>query len=439
MLSVRQKLVTLIFAISVALAPLAALGQQYMPLPPNSVIGNVNNGPAAPANAVPLNELAASLMRSGGLVQGPATATPGHVVVFGSSPTSIVDNGAVAGSGTVTQVTCGPGLTGGTFSISGTCAQNGNYSGLALQNCTLAASVALNILTVALKDNSGGDPSATSPCNINYQNAGSGSTSLVQQTAPLSINTNATGATLGSSSGVAFRLWVVSFNNSGANVLALINCSNASTIFPLNEGVVVSSTAISGSATSAGVFYTPNGTTISSAAFRILGYIEYSSGLTTAGTYTSAPTAIQMFGPGVKKPGDVVQTAQHFDTGNTTSNSTTIYLATVVAQAISLTSAANLAEIKASGSSVNSVGSSGQATLSLLRGSTQIGPQLSQLNPSNATGSTSNPVTFDYLDRPATTSSTTYSVGIKCNSAALCSFPGGSNIGGNIIVQEIMG
>lgn len=124
MLSFRQMLVTRIFAISVALAPLAALGQQYQELPPNSVIGNVSNGPTAPGSAVPLDELAASLMREGQLVKGPATATAGHAAIFGASSTVIEDGGGQAGTGTVTQVNCGSGLSGGSFSTAGTCALN---------------------------------------------------------------------------------------------------------------------------------------------------------------------------------------------------------------------------------------------------------------------------------------------------------------------------
>src|SRR3974390_3048867 len=73
----------------------------------------------------------------------------------------------------------------------------------------------------------------------------------------------------------------------------------------LNEAVLVSTTAISGGATSAGVFYTPNGTTLTTQPYRILGYVETTEA--TAGTYATAPSKVQLFGPGVKKPGDVVQ------------------------------------------------------------------------------------------------------------------------------------
>jgi hypothetical protein len=110
------------FAAALWLAGIAsAFAQQYMPLPPNSIIGNVSGGPAGPANAVPIfPDFVAALARSG-VVTGPSSATPGHAALFGSVPNTIIDAGAV-GPGTVTSVTCGTGLSGGTIIGAGTCA-----------------------------------------------------------------------------------------------------------------------------------------------------------------------------------------------------------------------------------------------------------------------------------------------------------------------------
>lgn len=56
-------------------------------------------------------------------VQGPLSATNAHIAVFsGTSGQIIADGGAPVGTGTVTSVTCGSGLTGGTITGSGTCA-----------------------------------------------------------------------------------------------------------------------------------------------------------------------------------------------------------------------------------------------------------------------------------------------------------------------------
>jgi hypothetical protein len=58
-MSIRQKLVSRIFAISLAFAPLAALGQQYMPVPPRSVVGNMTFQ-TNPGSVVTLAELIAA-------------------------------------------------------------------------------------------------------------------------------------------------------------------------------------------------------------------------------------------------------------------------------------------------------------------------------------------------------------------------------------------
>ena len=126
----------------------------------------------------------------------------------------------------------------------------------------------------------------------------------------------------------------MAFDNAGTVVLGLINCSISGQIFPLNEGAVQSSTAISGTATAAGTYYTPNGTTITSKSIRILGYCEWNAGLTTAGTYNALPTAVRLFGPGIKKPGDTVQSVFNSSAS-----------ASIISQAITITSSVNIVRL----------------------------------------------------------------------------------------------
>lgn len=305
-----------------------------------------------------------------------------------------------ATSGTVTDIASNAGTTTASaadITTTGTIQLDGNYTGWGIANCTIAASVASNILTVAVKDNTGADPSSASPCYFNYRNAtaATGSTSLVKQTAALSVSTNATGASLGTANGVPFRLWVVVFNNAGANVLALWQSvtggSSPSAIAPINEGAVASATGFSGSATSAGTFYCPNGTTITSKAFRILGYLEWSSGLTTAGTYASGPTAIQVFGPAIKKPGDVVQSA--FSTSSANS---------ALSLSIAPTSACNL--IKMAGT-VGTASTTTNMVITFKRSTTTI--QTLDQGGGSVTGNFVAAAVI--LDAPGTTSSTAYS------------------------------
>jgi hypothetical protein len=101
----------------------SAFAQTFENIPPNSVIGNVL-GQSGPSYTVTFPQLAAQLVRTGIVVQGPTSSTPGHAAIFGSIPNSIVDGGAISGTGTVTAVTCGAGLNGGTFNVSGTCSVN---------------------------------------------------------------------------------------------------------------------------------------------------------------------------------------------------------------------------------------------------------------------------------------------------------------------------
>lgn len=227
---------------------------------------------------------------------------------------------------------------------------------LGLLNGGLSCSVGTNLLTVAIKTAAGTDPSATDPAVFLFRNStiATGDYTAVSVTAALSMNTNAVGATFGVGNNTAFRLWIVAFNNSGTVVLGLINCLNGTSVFALDETATASSTAVSGSATSAQTFYTPNGTTISSKAYVIIGFLEYSAGLATAGTYNIAPTKVQIFRAGIKRPGDVVQTP-----GNTTgavATGTTVVPADdtipqssegdqYLSQAITPTSAANILEV----------------------------------------------------------------------------------------------
>lgn len=348
---------------------------------------------------------------------------------------------AIASAGSVASIAGNTGaftLAGGVTNTINQIQADGNYSGFALQNCTLAASVSGGLLTVSVLDHGAGALSAASPCNINYRHISpfDGETNLVQQTSPLTISTFATGATLGSSNSTAFRFWVVSFNNGGTNVLALINCALGSgNVFGLQEDLAASSTPISGSATSAGVFYTPNGTTISGKMFRILGYVEYNAtGLTTAGTYASVPAFVQTMAPGIKLPGDIVQIRFSPLGANSATSSTSLVDVTGATTNISPRSAANVilysATFNISQSTVSAVNYISQVTC--VRNSTSLLSNSVRANTSaggigmNVSG---NCLGYDYLN---TTSSTTYKLQHLVTNAS-----GSETTGGSIMAQEI--
>lgn len=206
---------------------------------------------------------------------------------------------------------------------SGRAAVEPSYLGT-IDNLSFAASVASNALTIALKTKSGSDPSTSSPVTVAFRNStlGTGDYSTVSINAATSLVVSS-GSTLGTSDNTPFRAWIVGFNDGGTFRLGIINCFTANGITPLDEALLKSSTAEggAGAADSAGVFYT--GSAVTSKAFRILGYVQYNSGLATAGTWSAAPDVVQLFGPGVKKPGEIVSYTYTDVTGYTAATSVT--------------------------------------------------------------------------------------------------------------------
>ncbi len=187
-------------------------------------------------------------------------------------------------------------------------------TGFALLNGTIAAAVASNALTISIKGNDGNDPSAGNPVYVVMRNAAfaTGSFTLMALTAATSLVISS-GSTLGATSATAFRIWVVGFNDGGTFRLGAINCRSGNSIYQLGQGTTIVSSAAEGGAGAADsphAFYT--GTAVSAKPYQILGYLNYSSGLATAGTWNVGPGAIQLYGLGVALPGQTVQVQQTF-------------------------------------------------------------------------------------------------------------------------------
>lgn len=174
-------------------------------------------------------------------------------------------------------------------------------------NARISPSVGSSALTIALKGNDGNDPSVSNPVYIPFRNStiGTGGLTWLSVTAATSLVVSS-GSTLGTSSGVAHRLWVVGINDGGTFRLGVLNAKlSGGGIFYLSNDLLVSSTAEGGAggADSAGVIYT--GTAVSSKAIRILGYIE--STQATAGTWATTPSKAQEWDNGMSLPGSIVQ------------------------------------------------------------------------------------------------------------------------------------
>ena len=309
---------------------------------------------------------------------------------------------------------------------------------LALINGTIAASVSGNALTLAVKTLAGVNPSAADPVYICFRNAtaASGDFTVLTLSAATSLVISS-GSTLGAVSGAPFRLWVVGFNDGGTFRLGAVKCAATGRIHPLQDDALASATAEggSGSADSAGVIYA--GAAVSSKALRILGYAEWSAGLATAGTWASAPTKVQLFGPGICKPGEVVQSA--LGTASTAVTHTNSGLTdTGLAATLTPTSAANAVKVAGTNTEIFPNASGLGAQIKLLRGSTAVLTMSSGTigYGSNSLGIINVP--FFWLDFPGTTSATTYKTQAAAGNASgtvNSQHNGGTSV---ILAEEIM-
>lgn len=310
--------------------------------------------------------------------------------------------------------------------------------GFSMINGTLVASAASGALTIAIKTRAGGDPSASNPVSVVFRNptAATGNYEIIQLAAATSFVISS-GSTMGVASNTAFRLWLVGFNDGGTFRLGAINCSTATAIFSLVEGIAsAAAEGGAGAADSAGVVYA--GASVSSQPMRILGYLEWSSSGLTAGTWTTTNLAtIQLFGPGTAKPGEEVQSAAD-QTGAVATGTTTVPLDDTIPQitegdqylskAIVPSSACNILEIEAQLALRNT--SAGSIIVSLFQDSTT--DSLATVNRSTAAILVSAYIKFQL--RAGTVSSTTFKVRAGSNAAGTTTFNGsaGSRLYGGV-------
>jgi hypothetical protein len=217
-------------------------------------------------------------------------------------------------------------------------------------NLQCSAAVSANALTVSVLTAAGQTPSTVSPVLVPVRDVtpANGDPVIVSVTGALSI-TVPSGATIGTVSAQANRLWVGLFNNAGTPVLGVYNSLNSATpsVVSWDSSALATTTGITSGSGSSQTWYTSSA--VAAKAFVPLCYVEALQ--TTAGTWAANPTKVQLFGPGVKKPGDVVQ-----EKGTVVSSADTTSSATFVAltnNQISVTpqSAPNLLRLETIGTS----------------------------------------------------------------------------------------
>jgi len=317
-------------------------------------------------------------------------------------------------------------------------------------NIGIAASVAANALTIALKGADGNDPSASNAVNIPFRNVtlATGTPTYLSVTAATSLVISS-GSTMGFTSASAGRLWIVGFNDGGTFRLGAVNALSGTSIMALRDGIY-SSTAEGGAggADSAQVIYT--GTAVASKAMTVLGYMEWTAGLTTAGTWDIVPTAIQLFSQGTPLPGDPVQIAVSQD-GASASGSTILLIGNTIpqitegdqymTQAVTPRSSANVLMVEHQG--VYTSANIGAISAALFRDATANALTASSQMLSNAGNTVTLPL--KYRVKAASTTATTFRIRTGSTVAGVTIFNGynGAQVFGGVSnsllsVTEIM-
>lgn len=318
-------------------------------------------------------------------------------------------------------------------------------------NLGLSASVNANALTISLKGADGNDPSSTNPVLVPFRNStiATGTPTVVTQTGALSF-TIASGSTMGCVSGEMCRIWIIGVNNGGTLVLGAYNALSGTTVGPIVEGQLQTCQTGTTGGNSAQLYYCST-SAVSNAAIKILGYLEVSE--VTAGTWATGPTYVTVFGPGMKKPGDVVQ-VRRANTATTITTNTQIPLDNTIPQstegggafslAITPTSVANLLRVQ-SRILASDDGSSTTIISSLFRDSGANAVAVGTSTGGAATTLAS--AAIDYWVKSLTNSSTTFTVNfgsattntVRLNATAGSSagvFGGTAN--SYIVIEEIM-
>lgn len=349
--------------------------------------------------------------------------------------TTTVLHGNASGVPSFTSIQAADMGSGSVDLSTGTIADGAFFAGLgSFPNCSLTATVASNNLTISLTDPSGATPSATDPCWVALRSATLTSGSLTQYKV-----TAATTLVLNSGSSLACgttpHIWVELFDTGSAAALGA-SCqstvsSNVVTFFPLDASGVASTTACNacGTATSAGTFYTT--AALTSKPFRVLGYLEWNSGLSTPGTWAAAPTKIQLHFAGMPLPGQVLPgNFKNVGGVNYSGNACNTTPATVTGSTLSITptAAANFIQVIYTGQGEATAGGAAtntEAKFTIDRGGSVLtgGPAnvIGVVTGGGFNGQTDGAIALEHVDAPASTSALSYTLAISgLNSSGNC-------------------
>lgn len=280
------------------------------------LLSSVGNGSTALApvwlTATSTNTAGAPVIRdgSGNFSAGTITATLTGTASGNTTISGQTNHGVVVASTTNAMTSTTAGTAGQVLTSNGasadptfqTLSSTQVSSSLELLNLGLAASVAANALTVALKQSDGStDPSSgAASVKIGFRSATatSGAYNERSATAATSI-TVASGAPLGNTSTTVAYLYLYALDNAGTIELAI-----SASLF--SEGSVQTTTALTNSSNSLSTLYST--TARSSVPIRLIGRLKQSQ--STAGVWASAPTEVSL--PPFENP----QNAEIFSIGS---------------------------------------------------------------------------------------------------------------------------
>lgn len=429
-----MKMIRTVVALALLLASVPASAQWQTPnhsVPIGRGAGVTGFGSAVPAiagrpfvdNGVSADPSFGTIGNAG-FTTGPANTVKGTLDGVSTTDLPLPD---CTGVNQAWRYASGVGINCGTVSV------NAGYD--APINLGLSASAAGGALTINITQANGSVPTSTNPVLAAFRSLtatiGTAAYSTISAVTSITIPS---GATLGtSSSNVPFRLWIFLTANGGTPAVAVAVCSNTTTIFPCAswEYTLKTSVTISAGAGSGGVLYATAGVTLD--AVRIVGFCDFATGLGTAGSWASSCTTLQVFGPGIKKPGETVQTVYSpTTTSGSTTSATYAALTSGHTASITVTAAPNLVRMGLQGV-INNAGGAADNFLRVVRGSTQIGTPL-EFRTTSATQTST--ISLIGYDQPGVGLST-YTVQGKTDTGTL-TYPV-SATGSNIELQEIMG
>lgn len=429
-------------------------GLQLVDGPASATDGNISGYDGATGTIIkdlgtPSAVIAGAAGSNGLITRTSASAITARTITGTSNEVSVANGTGVSGDPTLSLPSSltftGKTITGGTYSTPALITlPTVPFAGYTTPiNLGITASVGASALTVSVTGADGNSASATNPVYIPFRSATAATGTPVWRalTAALSL-TISSGSTLGTSNSVPFRIWLVVFDDASTLRLGAIQRitggSAPTAIAFVGDNILASSTAEggAGAADSAGIFYT--GTAVTSKPYRIIGYVDYASGLGTVGTWASGPSTIQLFGPGVPRPGDILQRARGEATTATITTSTA-FVDSTLSVAMTPTMTPNMVHVTASGP-LGWTNALGVSVATLTRDSTDLARNVILY----ATTGTEllSPMAMIALDAPGSVSSLTYKVRIRTTNASnTATFPVIGSVaasGATIIVEEIM-